>query len=302
MIRKERCFFTLCTQTMSSSGDDKDVCRRLVCICINADAGSTLGGSVANDIRNVINQCTDAFATTTGCVAVYPVVRTHADLVSASTRLARDCSRGIGRDRDGGGCSVLLYISGHGYQAREEKWINKVAAAAAVDGAAREEEDGMDEYIRLAGGTRVLDDELREKFYNVWIRWNKRSHGSAFVAVVDTCHSGTMLDFEHKVSPSSCSVQTIQPRQFRSLCISSCLDSGAAACDIGQTSGFGGAMTVHMLDRGVFGKLAIELVACATGETSSNGIDGKRLFEYLRETQAALSTAYRQEVVVSTAD
>lgn len=298
----------------------------VVCICVNADANATLGGSVANDIRNVINQCTTGGDCSNSATAVvYPVVHTYADLVSASNRLAHDCSQ------DKGACSVLLYISGHGYQKREE---NKAALVQTTSSAPEEvlrenltfpssssyfsspiskEEDGMDEYICLTGNKHVLDDELKDKFYNVWKNYsNKRCFNCssdadtslfpAFVAIVDTCHSGTMLDFEnlvpHQVNPVVSKYS--EQKSYRSLCISSCRDSGTAACDIGQTSGFGGAMTVHLLDCGIFGKLTRDLAACANGKT--NGIDGKSLFEYLNYTHVALQTAYCQRIQVTTED
>ena len=108
---------------------------------------------------------------------------------------------------------VLILIAGHGFQQR---------------GDGKGEVDGLDEYISFGAG-KITDNQLYSSLIS------KLSVAKRVVCLADTCHSGTMFDN----TPSTRNV----------ISLSACLDSQLASCDIGQTTGYGGALTVHLLDQ-----------------------------------------------------
>jgi len=110
---------------------------------------------------------------------------------------------------------VLILISGHGYQ--RQTVLDK-----------KNETDGLDEYISSDSGD-IVDNVI----YN---RLIKPLAGVARVVCLgDTCHSGTLFD------------NTVYDKNVYSL--SACLDKELDACDISQSVGYGGALTVHLLDQ-----------------------------------------------------
>jgi hypothetical protein len=108
---------------------------------------------------------------------------------------------------------VIVLIAGHGYQQRS---------------VGKEEVDKLDEYISFGAG-KITDNQL----YSLLV--SKLSVAKRVVCLADTCHSGTMFDN----TPSTRNV----------ISLSACLDNQFASCDIGQNTGYGGALTVHLLDQ-----------------------------------------------------
>jgi hypothetical protein len=108
---------------------------------------------------------------------------------------------------------VIILISGHGYQQKSNT---------------KEEVDMLDEYISYNGGI-ILDNEINSLLVS------KLSISKRAVCLADTCHSGTIFD------------NTINHKNVYS--ISACLDNQLDSCDIGNNVGFGGALTVHLLDQ-----------------------------------------------------
>ena len=113
---------------------------------------------------------------------------------------------------------VIILISGHGYQTTSKT---------------SEETDRLDEYIAYNGGT-ILDNEINTLLVSK-LGKTKRS-----VCLGDTCHSGTLFDIgiTNITNNSSSAVYSL----------SACLDNQLASCDIGYNAGFGGALTVQLLD------------------------------------------------------
>ena len=107
---------------------------------------------------------------------------------------------------------VIISISGHGYQKKSNT---------------KEESDMLDEYICYDNGI-IVDNEIYELLVS------KLSFTKRTICLADTCHSGTIFD------------NTINNKNIYS--ISACLDNQLDSCDIGNNTGFGGALTVHLLD------------------------------------------------------
>ena len=108
---------------------------------------------------------------------------------------------------------VIISISGHGYQQRSST---------------QEETDLLDEYISYGNGI-IIDNEI----YSLLV--SKLSFTKRTICLADTCHSGTIFD------------NTVNNKNIYS--ISACLDNQLDSCDIGNNTGFGGALTVHLLDQ-----------------------------------------------------
>ena len=107
---------------------------------------------------------------------------------------------------------VIILISGHGYQKKSNT---------------KEELDMLDEYISYNGGI-IIDNEINSLLVS------KLSISKRTICLADTCHSGTIFD------------NTINNKNIYS--IGACLDNQLDSCDIGNNTGFGGALTVHLLD------------------------------------------------------
>jgi hypothetical protein len=107
---------------------------------------------------------------------------------------------------------AFISVSGHGYQKTSKTG---------------EETDKLDEYIAYNGGI-ILDNELNS------LLASKLSKTKRTFCLGDTCHSGTLFDI-NDIIPNVCS-------------LSACLDNQLDSCDVGYNAGFGGALTVQLLD------------------------------------------------------
>jgi len=104
---------------------------------------------------------------------------------------------------------------------------------------------GKNEYIRV-GDDVVLDHEIRDAFYGE-MEYNCHSF-----CLVDTCHSGTMLDLEW-VSTDGKLFRYNDEDKMRQLfvstcCISACNDKQLAGEDISNFGGWGGKLVCVFLD------------------------------------------------------
>jgi hypothetical protein len=109
---------------------------------------------------------------------------------------------------------VFLLITGHGYQEKSTSDNHEI--------------DGMDEYIKSRSG-KITDDDLFDIFV--------RNECVNLSAVIDTCHSGTMLDINRKKSTKN-----------HCISISACRDEQLAMCDVGNICGFGGSLVIQLID------------------------------------------------------
>lgn len=115
------------------------------------------------------------------------------------------------------GDSVVVMISGHGYQKRSN------------DG---KEKDGMDEYISYGGGI-IEDGQLRSFIESILPHEPER-----IVCLIDTCHSGTMFDLDQITYPHP---------STKLISLAACQDHQLDSCDLSSV-GFGGSLTVHLLE------------------------------------------------------
>lgn len=270
-------------------------------VCINADPAGSLGGSVERDIANVQKSLSNIFHNSEYSLSCslkqYAQIRNRVDMKSVAhnvkldiksyraTQLAKGCAPRV---------MIFLYISGHGYQ------VTDVSGDEAAT-------DGKDECIHLQDGT-VLDDELKATFVT-----GMAGYYDCVLCVADTCHSGSMLDLartwdaptrkwtpEFSGREGDAAFTDTKPFAF---CVSACVDAGAASCDIGNTLGFGGALTLKLLET-KFANTNISLL-CAFVEKlivyyATHVAFPLSTFQYaLSKCSAELTAAYGQKIVCS---
>ena len=199
-----------------------------IAILIEADQGNTLGGSCIRDLYNISNHLPDIFNQI--------LVFTHQDIQTQSSNFNPQCvfyknssfwdqlSHIISNNH-----LELLFmtISGHGYQRRDQD---------------QDELDGMDEYIKL-NGTVILDDQFRSQIIE------KIPPQCTFIGLCDTCHSGSMFDLDYDFNGVKWTRASKRATISRNcLSIGACLDNQLDNCDIGDSIGFGGSLTVHLIE------------------------------------------------------
>lgn len=121
---------------------------------------------------------------------------------------------------------ILFTISAHGYSRRGSNEV-----------------DNRDEYIRV-NGQHVLDHEIRNSFYK------NMDDSCLSLCLVDTCHSGTMLDLPWASMDGKNFKKTEQKLIIKtnSFCISACNDTELAGEDISDFGGWGGKLVCIFLD------------------------------------------------------
>ena len=202
-------------------------------ILIEADQYNSLGGSCIRDLYNMANALIAIHIS-----EIYVLYNREINIKNFPTcyreklvSFQKQIQNIIQKLKE---CDILLfYISGHGYQMKDQ------------DG---DEEDGYDEYIQLSCG-RVTDDELHTLlFTNLPVN-------TRVIGICDTCHSGSMFDLDYsyrlprweKTSKKSTSIEAIS--------IGACLDCQSAQCEVGNIIGFGGALSIHLIENLLLYKL-----------------------------------------------
>jgi hypothetical protein len=155
---------------------------------------------------------------------------------------------------------VVVCLTGHGYQTRDTSG---------------DELDGMDEYVMVQtpqndGRSQVVKDD---DFFRVLVEPECRLESEKRVAlrlISDTCHSGTMFDLPYSAKPLRISElnqaltgridveYSAARRDFLDvqeklkgldvLAIGGCADSGYGVNCVGTQVGFGGALTISLLE------------------------------------------------------
>jgi hypothetical protein len=126
---------------------------------------------------------------------------------------------------------LLFTMSSHGYS-------TVVPARSGV------ELNGRSEYVTV-GHDRVFDTQLFQALYGTM------RQDTISLCLVDTCHSGTMLDLEYISTDGTRFVRSGTPLTSRplSVCISACNDDEQAGEDVSDFGGWGGKLTCAFLDQ-----------------------------------------------------
>ncbi len=208
-------------------------------ILIEADGAESLGNSCLNDLRNFLNYCRLSI----GCNNINMVyVLTHMELSNLQkskflvptkktslTFINFTSSKNIinvvefFKKQDN---PMIIYISGHGGQILDRSG---------------DEKDGLDEYIPLVNNQIMTDDDLTKLIVD-------QEH--TVICIVDTCHSGSMVDFNYKYDGD----EFFQNRNYpipesRAFYIGACEDDQYAYCTTGKKIDSGGALTIKIIEQ-----------------------------------------------------
>jgi len=200
----------------------------LTSIHLECDTVKTLGNSCFRDLYNMVNHIEQVYN------AVFYIFTTEKNIDRGKFKAQNIhfyTSDMFGKISIKTTKYLLIHISGHGYQRSllQPSRSKTDSHNRGSSGGRPPEKDGKDEYIRTNAGA-ILDDQLRKMIIDL--------HGVNISIIVDTCHSGTMFDLE-KTDKLNC------------LYVGACRDEQYAICDIGEMCGFGGLLTITIIECGL---------------------------------------------------
>jgi hypothetical protein len=211
--------------------------RPLYCILIETDPKNSLGGSCIRDLYNTANYLIvneylqDIFVFTTNEISnknKFPNI-TKFDILSNFKKQLNDRLNMIPNNS-----TLLVMISGHGYQKNDSN---------------NDELDGMDEYVKTKNEF-IIDDDLWEIFIK------NMDKSINFVGICDTCHSGSMFDLDYSWNGNEWMEDSKRDKIKRNaISIGACKDNQLENCDIGESIGFGGALTIQLIENNLLNNL-----------------------------------------------
>lgn len=213
---------------------------RVRAVLVGCDPGTTLGGSVERDLENVAQYLIRSCGARPADISV--LANEGASLRSSSlTGVKVDKSKNwkqvvrAARSACAPNDTFVFMLSGHGMQTRDTSG---------------DEKDGLDEYVQIEKGLVVKDDELRAELVD-------RSFSPVkLVLISDTCHSGTMFDL-----PFMLDADVVRPKlvgaelssgaadRVCAVSVAACSDPQLAYCDVGAKVGYGGALTIQLIEK-----------------------------------------------------
>ena len=205
--------------------------KKINCILIEADCRSTLGGSCIRDLFNTANYLNDKISNLNSIeVLLTENIKDKSKFpsicnFSVLSNFRKQVQNIIENIPDNS--KLFVMISGHGYQ--------KIDSS-------NDELDNKDEYIKTCNET-IIDDDLWDIFIN------KMKKSIEFIGMCDTCHSGSMfdLDYEYK-NKKWISASKRNKIKRNAISIGACKDSQLDNCIVGDYLGFGGALTITILE------------------------------------------------------
>ena len=214
----------------------------LYCVLIEADPVGSLGGSCIRDIYNTANyliknkkllNLQKIFVFTTNSISdndinKFPDICEFEILSNFKLQIQNRINLIPNNS------TLFTMISGHGFQKKD---------------IICDEIDGLDEYIRTKNET-IIDNDL----WKLFIKDMDKSIN--FVGICDTCHSGSMFDLDYSWNGNSwISDSKREPIYRNAISIGACTDSQLDNCDIGETIGFGGSLTIQLIENDYLCKL-----------------------------------------------
>lgn len=225
---------------------DNNNIRKAVAILIECDNQNSLGKACQRDVVNVSKRLVRSKTTVWSIYILTNTASYFSKLLSEinigdSAPIKSIYSRENRMDfeqilqkakTDNGGVikNIYIHISGHGYSGSD---------------ITQNEIDRRSEYIVTP--TQTLSDYT---MYNILVKILDKNTKIRISA--DCCHSGTFSNFQYQYNNANAnfvnSVRNPKPYFENAWSLSSCLDSQVSMNDIGEYSGFGGSLTVQMLD------------------------------------------------------
>jgi Caspase domain len=201
---------------------------KIVAVLVECDPGNTLGGSCVRDVHNMAEFLFEH--SITNDIHVLLTDLSKSKLSCAKYSSSKNIFKILDEITLKSGDKLIVLVSGHGYSVRDKTG---------------DEIDGRDEYINV--GFQVKDDDLYER-----IIMKNNIKGVDIILMSDTCHSGTMFDLPYSYDVYHKKTNKITKRndrlQVNAIAVSACADSQLSMCDIGSNAGFGGSLTVGLLE------------------------------------------------------
>jgi hypothetical protein len=188
----------------------------------------TNGDSSYRDARNMSTICKQKWGAHITVITDKPD-RVTADTILPATSICSDIKKFVTALPKN--ANLLFVISGHGY-------------STVLSHRSHLELNGRSEYIKSSTGS-VYDYQLYDALYS---DMDASVHS---MCLIDTCHSGTMLDLENVSFDGGIVFQRSRvPSRSRpnSICISACSDNEMAGEDISEFGGWGGKLICTFLD------------------------------------------------------
>jgi Caspase domain len=182
-------------------------------ILVECDQGNTLGGSCTRDVNNLADVLIERhFFRESNVYKLSTVNGTSKKFIEMFDKV-----NSLSPDL------IVILLSGHGY------FIQDVNA---------DETDGRDEAVNI--GYQLIDDEI----------YNKIVKKIKCPAVLFT---GTMFDLPYVYNPMSKKFAKDTKRKEilhngKIISLAACADNQLSMCDIGETVGYGGSLTVALLE------------------------------------------------------
>jgi hypothetical protein len=185
-------------------------------ILIECDNTRSLGGSCERDIRNISEKLISKNVSKEN---IFILTNKNNSISELEKILQKKISH------------LYIHISGHGYQGSN---INC------------KDIDGSCEQIVLSSGT--FNDFQFNDMLTKYL-----SKDTIVRVAVDTCHSGTFSNFRYQITKDNKKIEVTRKNNYflNAYSISACKDTELDSCDIGNI-GFGGSLTVHLLDNNNF--------------------------------------------------
>jgi len=200
-------------------------------ILVECDPGKSLGGSCMRDVNNVAKFIIDRGLSTARNVVILTTSRVVERINGCEYEDSRNLISVLNNVVLGECERLVILISGHGYSIRD------------VDG---DEIDSRDECINV--GFQITDDMIYESL----IKKFATRTDIKMLLLSDTCHSGTMFDLPFCIiAGNNTNIKNTKRNdviKFNALGLSACSDQQLSMCDIGNNAGFGGSLTVALLE------------------------------------------------------
>jgi hypothetical protein len=213
-----------------------------VAILIECDNVRSLGGSCERDIYNIYNRLLSLshdppynprnIYILTNNINYFIKHNININLTNNSVKEFENILANLSNPSDQSDQSnVYIHISGHGYLGYDVRHI---------------EISNYCEQIILSSG--VLTDY---NFNDILIKYLQQT--VQIRISVDTCHSGTFSNFTYEILSNDSKVIATKknPYFLNAYSISACKDNELDSCDISNV-GYGGSLTVHLLDNNNF--------------------------------------------------
>lgn len=206
------------------------ITSKIVAVLMECDSGDTLGGSCVRDVHNMAEFLIERKITTDIHILLTDLSKAKLKNVnySNSKNIFHILDAITLKPKD----KLIVLISGHGYTSKDNYM-------------AEDEIDGMDEYVNV--GFQIKDDDFYEK---IIMKHNVK--GIDIILMSDTCHSGTMFDLPYSYDVYDKKTRKITKRNddlhVNAIAVSACSDDQLSMCDIGSIAGYGGSLTVGLLE------------------------------------------------------